>query len=129
MADSEPTSTDTSNVAGTPYTTVESQDAAHSSGAVDETNPGMTEPKRNSDIMTSSQFREAERKRNGQVASERKKPDAAEAERREAKLREMELIDKNRAMALPAKKGTNWGPILLILGLIVVIALLWSWFA
>jgi hypothetical protein len=90
-------------------------------------NSAVPSVKRNSDVMTSSQFFEAERKKNGSKTPERKVPDAAEAELRSAKLREMELIEKNRVEVIPAKKGTNWGPILLVVGILVVIAVLWSW--
>ncbi len=155
MVDSETTSTDTGNTESTqhssestpesPWATpthipvdppafdqpnidrenvVDTQGMATDTG---ETNGEVLRPQRNSDIMTSSQFFEAERRKSGAKPPTRKVPDATEAERRDAKLREMELLDKNRVEVVPARKGTNWTPILIVLGLIVVAALIWSW--
>jgi hypothetical protein len=142
MVDSETTSTDTGSKEGTQHSNesppsdvfVDEATSAQSAvahtdsiGTDVETNAEVPRPQRNSDIMTSSQFFESERKKSGAKPTERKVPDTAEAERRDAKLREMELLDKNRVEVVPAKKGTNWTPILIVLGLIVVIALVWSW--
>ncbi|GEM_PF-2143018 len=127
MVDAETTATDTeSTQPNTAETNVDN--GTPQSDVIDfDTHPDGQSAKRNNDMMTSSQFFEAERKKNGSKSPARKAPDAAEAELRSAKLREMELIEKNRVEVVPAKKGTNWTPILWVLGFIVVIAVLWSW--
>jgi len=127
MVDAETTATDTESTQPNTAETNVDKMMPQSGVKVYDTNPDGQRVKRDSDMMTSSQFFEAERKKNGSKSPERKAPDAAEAELRSAKLREMELIEKNRVEVVPAKKGTNWTPILWVLGFIVVIAVLWSW--
>ncbi len=129
MVDSQPTATDTDGTQHNNEQMGAEKLAPQSNVTVYETNPDVQGAKRNSDIMTSSQFREAERKKRGDESPEPKALGGAEAESRNAKLREMALIEKNRVEVIAAPKGTKWGPILLLLGFIVIIALLWSWFA
>jgi hypothetical protein len=127
MVDAETTATDTDSTPPSTADTNVDQAIAQSGVKVYDTTPEGQGTKRSSDMMTSSQFFEAERKKNGSKSPARKAPDAAEAELRNAKLREMELIEKNRVEIVPAQKATNWTPILWALGFIVVIAVLWSW--